>query len=107
MPGEAEHTAGNVRFKDAMTMAIDYPDLLEASGKASGRAGRLQARHLRCVLLLLKARCSMSQAQVTKVLAALPTTPQANGAEDSRVAQHEVGRVPQLLPPICWGCPLP
>ena len=85
---EAVSTHGNTVFKDAMTLVADYPSLLNASGKASGRLWHYPA-HLCCVLALLRAGGRLTYDQHSCLFEDLGMDPAATAGrhEEVRVAK--------------------
>lgn len=61
----------NRRIPDAMSACVDYPDALAPQHAPAGPERAMHARHLACVLVLLRAGCKLNHAQLHKVQAAL------------------------------------
>ncbi|MCJ1423406.1 hypothetical protein MMC29_001289 [Sticta canariensis] len=86
---EAELTAGNCKVINAMTAAVDFPGTPTRATDSTMMCVALSAAHLHCVLLLLKARGTLTPAQLRKVQLAMSAVMHGNKSgcegEDDKV----------------------
>ena len=87
LEGEGELTSSNIRFKNAMTMAVDYPGILKPT---SPEAADMQPGHLQCVYVLLQARCGLTSEQHGRVLSALEKVSAAEPDDDIICTANQV-----------------
>lgn len=79
----------NTLFSSAFSAALDWPGLLDATGRAVAPPFQVQAGHLGCVLVLLKAGRSLSEDQFGRLLELLKE-PRLSGLGTTGVPVSEV-----------------
>ena len=79
---EEQLVSSNQHYRNAMTMAVDFP-WTESNGPLL-TCGRMRPAHLHCVLLLLKAHIGMTVKQHARVTSALAHAAASSGDESSQ-----------------------